>query len=145
MVTEKATITAIETDALQVSTIAQSTCNRCVAKAGCGQRVLNRLTQQSTYLRVVSEAKDLAHYRVGDQVVIGIPDGIVVKSASVVYILPLVFMLVFSGFAHMLWKTDGASVIAAAVGLLIGAWSVVLYSGYYRDDRHHQPFVVGVP
>ncbi|MBX2808832.1 MAG: SoxR reducing system RseC family protein [Cellvibrionaceae bacterium] len=141
MITEKATIVAIEDDALWVSTIQQSTCHRCTAKAGCGQGVIKRLSLSPSYLRVVPGNKGAQHYRVGDALRIAIPDDIVVKSALIVYILPLFCMLVLSGFAHTFWRVESLSAVAAAMGLCIGGWLVKLYSHYHRADPRHQPFI----
>lgn len=139
---ETGRIVDIQDDSLWVETIQRSTCGSCVAEKGCGQTLLRKLGVEPSYLRVPLPKNIQRNYSVNDSVVIGIPDDIVVKASLLLYLLPLVLLLVFSGIAHTYYVGDAVSILAGVAGFAIGCLLLRWHSHYYRNDKRHQAFLV---
>lgn len=142
MLTETGRVVDIREDSLWVETIKSSTCGACVAEKGCGQTVLKRLGAKPTYLRIPLAGHSKEYYQLNDVVTIGIPDDIVVKGSLFLYLLPLVFLLVFSGIAHTYYYSDILSMLSGLVGFCVGCILIRWHSYYYRDDQRHHAFLV---
>lgn len=142
MITEQGTVVAVEDDALWVETIQQSTCQSCQARQGCGQRLMSKMGAKPLYLRVLLGDRKAESYRVSDTVTLGIPENVVVTSSLIAYLIPLLFMLVFSGFAHSLWQSDLASLLAGLSGLIVSAVFIYFYVQRYKNDQNYQAFLV---
>lgn len=148
MLTETGTVTRIEPDALWVDTVKHSTCDSCVAQKGCGQRVLARLTGRSASLRVLLGGRSPDDFRLHQEVVIGVPEAVVVNGSLAVYLVPL-FALLGGG---MLASTYGASepltALTALAGLFAGGGTVRWLSWRNRNDPRFQPVLMndaGIP
>ncbi|ODS23014.1 transcriptional regulator [Candidatus Endobugula sertula] len=142
MLKETGRIVAMESDALWVETIQQSTCNSCVAKQGCGQSLLSKVGIKSTYIRVLLFGKDRQDYKVGQLVTIGIPNDVVVKSSLFVYLVPLLLMIAFSGFAHTYIENEFISIGAGLFGLLVGGLLIRYYTYKATNDPRIQPVLI---
>jgi len=142
MLQETGRIIDIETNALWVETIRHSTCNACAAKKGCGQRLLSKITGQSMQLRVLVNPEDMSRYKIGNNVVLGIPGGVVVKGSLFVYLLPLLLMMVFSGLAHSFTLNEAVSILSGLGGLLLGGLCIYGHAHYFKNDSTLQPIVL---
>jgi sigma-E factor negative regulatory protein RseC len=139
MILESATLVAIESDAVWVDAVQKSACESCVAKKGCGTRVLAKLTGKTNRIRVLAGTDQLQGLAVGDKVTIGIPEDVLVTSALLVYILPLLLSLL--GLWLVASPSDVVSAFAAVVGLLLGATLVSLYSYKTRHNPRINPIL----
>jgi sigma-E factor negative regulatory protein RseC len=139
MIIETGRISAIEPGGLWVETLQRSACDTCQAQKGCGQRLLGARAGELWVLVDESRAKP---YRVGDEVQVAIAEDVLVKSALLVYLLPLLVMMLFVMLVHNLDKSDGATALAALFGLLIGAAIVRVRSWQKRFDTRLQPVLV---
>lgn len=142
MIAETGRVVAIESNGLWVETIQRSTCGSCAAQKGCGQSLLARLAGHSSYLWVLLEGRDPAHYRLGDEIQLGIPEDVVVKGSLFVYLLPLLFMVLGSGLADYWFASDGLSVLGALIGLLLGGLLVRWRARQTRFDPRLQPVLL---
>ena len=108
MLTEVGRVVAVEPESLWVETIRQSTCGTCAAQKGCGHGLMNRVTDgKRSYIRVLRGQQPVQHCDVDDQVLISIPEEVILKGSFIAYMFPLVCMLL------------GAM---AATGLMDGRW-----------------------
>lgn len=140
---ESARVVAISDDALWVDTIQRSTCNACSQRAGCGQYALNKLQpQRHTHLKIPLNGASKHDFSTGDFVKIGVPQGLVLKSALIVYILPLVAMLAGAMVADRLFGTDLAAGLGGLLGLGVGFLSVRVYSNRAAKRADSQPVLV---
>lgn len=139
MIEEQGRVVALETGAVWVQTIRQSTCQSCSAKAGCGQGLMQRLGvgQQHGYVRCLT---DDASLQVDDDVVIGVPEDAVVKSSMLVYLLPLLALLA-GAVAGEAWG-ELASVLLAGLAFGIALLVVRWYDRRHADDPTLQPVVL---
>ncbi len=86
MIEERGRVIGVETAAVRVQTLRQSTCSACSAKAGCGQGLLQQLG--STTGR--GEVRALSDFPlgVGDEVVLGVREDLLLKCALMFYLFP---------------------------------------------------------
>jgi sigma-E factor negative regulatory protein RseC len=142
MLEEIGTVTALGKNSLCVETIQQTTCGSCRARKGCGQQMLAKMGVASANVKALIGKNDTSDYVVGDVVTIGIPENIVVNSSLLVYCLPLVLMLVFSGMAHTFLMNDGVMILMGLLGLFFGGLLIRLYSKKIENNPDYQPLVI---
>ena len=96
MIEERGHVLSVEDGAVWVETVRRSTCGSCSARAGCGQAMLQKLGSgaRQGFVRVLSDSS----HRVGDVVVIGVPENAVVRSSLLVYAVPLLGLFAFGLF-----------------------------------------------
>lgn len=148
MLTETGTVTRIEHDALWVDTVQRTTCASCVARKGCGQRVLARLTGRTASLRVLLGGRSPDTFRLHQEVIIGVPEAVVVNGSLGVYLVPLVTLLGGGMLASSHGAGEALTALAALAGLFAGGGVVRWFSWRKRNDPRFQPVLLddsGIP
>ncbi len=147
MPTETGRVVAIEADGLWVETIRRSTCGTCAAQKGCGHGLLNRISDgKRGYIRVLPGERAIAQYAIDDQVLISIPDEVILRGSFIAYLLPLLAMLT-GALAAVKWlpgNEDLVAVCGAAGGLLLGYVLVFWHGTRHRRDPDFQPVLLGI-
>lgn len=99
-------------------------CGHCASGNGCGSGKLSQLfcSSQPRSFRVANAA----HARVGDEVAVGLPDGVLLRNSMLMYLLPLVLMLGGALLASGIdtGVRDVAALLGAAIGLATGFFIV---------------------
>ena len=148
MLTETGRVVAVEPDSLWVETIRQSTCGSCAAQKGCGHGLLNRYSDgKRGYVRVLgSDQLAAADCRVDDQVLIAIPEEVILRGSMILYMLPLLAMLSGAALAMFLLPQggDGTALAGACAGFAAGFALVRLHANRHRDDEAFQPTLLEV-
>ncbi len=142
MLQETGTIVKIDTDALWVETLQKTACQSCSAQKGCGQQVLAKALTSSTVIRVLLDGKSPGNFQLDQQVVIGIPDDVVVLGSLLIYLLPLVMLILFATLSFHLVPSDGIAAAGAIVGLVVGGLLVRWRSAATRHDPRLQPVLL---
>ena len=95
-------------------------CGLCGQTRGCGNSIWGKLfAHQSTAFK----AQNRINAKVGDSVIVGINESALLKSALLLYILPLASMLIGAILATQLRDTNGYAMLGALLGLVLGfAW-----------------------
>lgn len=140
MIEEQGRVIAVEPGAVWVETLRKSTCSACSAKAACGQGLLNQLGAGARrgYVRALSGFS----LQVGDAVVIGVREDLLVRGSVLVYLLPLLGLFVAAGVAQWLALGEPVVILAAFAGLLAAWYGVRRYSLRTSDDPAAQPVVL---
>lgn len=119
----------------------QSACSGCHANAGCGTATLAKIwTGKRMRVRALSDLP----LQPGDEVIVGVADGMLLRGALLAYLLPL--MLLFAG--AILGQTAFASageepiVLSALAGLGLGFLAVRALSRRFQNDIRYQPVVL---
>lgn len=144
MIEETGKVVAVENGRVWVETVRQSACGSCAAQKGCGQSVLAKLL--SPKANHVSALCDL-ELQVGDEVVIGVPEDVVVKGSLAVYFLPMVALMVGAlggNSLALLWSisSDLASGLGALLGFAGGLLWVRWHARAVSRDERYQPVVL---
>lgn len=145
MIIEQGTIAAIEDDCLWVATVRRSSCAGCRAEAGCGQSLLAKVNDHNPLLRVLFNGHHGSAFQIGDSVEIAVPDALVAAGSLVAYLLPLFFLLLFTGVAHHFFAQDGVTALAALLGLLSGGLILRRFAWLSRNNPRLQPVLVNAP
>jgi sigma-E factor negative regulatory protein RseC len=96
----------------------KTACGLCGKTRGCGNSIWGKLfAHQSTAFK----AQNRINAKVGDSVIVGINEKALLKSALLLYILPLATLLIGAILATKLFAdTNGNAMLGALVGLVLG-------------------------
>lgn len=142
MIEEPGRVVAVESGAVWVETQRKSTCSGCSARNGCGQGLMDKLgvRERRGLIRALSDQ----HLQLGDSVVIGIREDVLLRGAVLVYLFPLIVLLASSLLASLLSASEPFVILAGLGGFLI-SWLVVrARSRRAAGDCALQPVVVRV-
>ena len=145
MLTESGRIVGIEADSLWVETIRRSTCGACKAQKGCGHGLVNRIGDgKRGYIRALPGSRSIEQYNIGDQVLISIPEEVILRGSFIAYLLPLITMLAgaVGAVQYLPGNEDLTAVIGAVGGLALGFSLVYWHGARHRSDPHFQPVLL---
>lgn len=140
MIEEPGRVVAVEEGAVWVETLRRSTCSACSANAGCGQGLMEKLGvgQRRGYVRALTDLR----LAVGDGVVIGIREDLLVRSSLLVYLLPLLGLFAGAMLAQWLALAESFVILGGLGGLFILWWLVRWHTRRVVDDPLLQPVVL---
>lgn len=140
MIEERGRVVAVESGAVWVETLRRSTCSGCSVNAGCGQGILARLGVGNRRGRV--RALSSLKLAPGDEVVLGVGEDLLLKSALLFYLSPLLGLFALSLLAARLGFGEPLVIAAGLAGFLL-AWLLVRRLGRrHSDDPAMQPVVL---
>lgn len=128
MIEEQVVITSIDQSGAWVEGMQQSACGSCSAKAGCGQHAMTQLGRKVTLWLPLEHLLDTVDFNVGQQVVVGLPEGAILRSTVVLYGVPLIALVLGAIIGHWAWGEAG-SIVMSVVSMLAGfklaqSWSL---------------------
>ncbi|WPC06279.1 SoxR reducing system RseC family protein [Pseudomonas benzenivorans] len=140
MIEESGRVVAVEAGAVWVETLRKSTCSSCSVSAGCGQGVLERLGVggRRGHVRALSDLS----LSVGDAVVIGIREDLLVRGSLLVYLVPLMGLFAAALLAERMALSEPLVVLCAFAGLALAALGVRWRSARAAGDPALQPVVL---
>lgn len=138
MIEETGRVVAVEQGAVWVETIRKSACDSCSSQKGCGHSVLAKLGSGKNHVRVLNNFS----LSEGDEVVIGIPEDVVVKGSLMAYFLPLLTLLFASVVGQLMWDTEAYTIGCGVAGLGVGFLLVRWHFLRNENNRRYQPSVV---
>jgi sigma-E factor negative regulatory protein RseC len=141
MLEARATVVKLEGRYALVESDRTSGCQQCQGK-GCGSSKLGQLFCTQPHLFKVDNSI-LAE--VGDQVVVAIGDGVVLRGVGLAYLLPLLLLLVGAALGSALAvssaaEQDGYAAIGALIGLSFGFIAARKISARLSQS-HFQPYL----
>ena len=142
MLTEQARVVAVDDDSVWVETIRQSTCGSCAVQKGCGHGLLNQIYPgRRNYIRVLTGDFRADDCRVDDEVIISIPEEVILRGSFVAYLLPLLCMIAGAALAAVAvpLNQDVAAALGAVAGIAVGFALVRRHARAHRDDSYFQP------
>lgn len=140
MIEEPGVVMSVDADTVWVATQRKTTCGSCTARATCGQGLLTVLSADKKP-HLIQVRSDLP-VRKGDQVILGIAEETLVRSAFLVYMLPLFAMFAVALSTQALNISEPWIIFSAVLGFLAGILWVRLYSERYIDAAAMQPVVL---
>lgn len=140
MIEEQGRVVALEKGAVWVETLRKSTCSSCSANAGCGQGLLDKLGVEGRrgHVRALCDL----HLSVGDAVVIGVREDLLVRGSLLVYLVPLLGLFAAALLAHWLTLGEPLVIVCAFSGFLVAWFLVRWYSARVAGDPALQPVVL---
>jgi sigma-E factor negative regulatory protein RseC len=117
----------------------KTACGLCGKTRGCGNSIWGKLfAHQSTAFK----AQNRINARVGDSVIVGIDERALLKSALLLYILPLVTMMIGAILMNEIVHNNAGSVIGALIGLVTGLVWVKGHTTASRYFLEQQPVIL---
>ncbi|TVQ92631.1 MAG: Fis family transcriptional regulator [Chromatiaceae bacterium] len=115
----------------------QTSCGSCSAQTGCGVSLLDRLLGRRPQRLLVVNG---AGVRVGETVVIGVPEGALLKAAVAAYLGPLAglfagALLVEGWFGS---AAQGLTLVGAAAGFILALLGLQRYSRRLASDPRYR-------
>lgn len=144
MIEEKAQVVALEGEYALVQTLRRSTCAGCAANQGCGTSVLSKVIgQRFARIRVLNTRQA----RVGDTVMIALGENGLLKSALVVYCLPLIAIVFFVVLGQLMLGsnfTEGLAILFGFAGFGAALGLVRVLSTRMAHNIDYQPVILAV-
>ena len=122
MIEETGRVVALAPGAAWVETARSSTCSGCSVRSGCGQGLVDRLGIRERRGLILALC-DL-RLSVGDTVVVGIRESVLLHGAVLVYLFPLIMLFIFAVVASQLSAPEPYVMLAGLGGFLF-AWLLV--------------------
>lgn len=118
-----------------IEVVRQTACSLCGQTRGCGNAIWGKLFAHKT---TSFKAQNNINAKVGESVIIGIDEKALVKSALLLYIIPLVTLFIGAILALQVYDSDLSAMFGAVLGVLVGYFWVRMHtSGHAYDQRHH--------
>lgn len=115
-------------------------CSACEGK-GCGSGKLTQLfCSKPRQFKVVNQI----NAAVGDEVIVSVTEGSVLRGISVVYLLPLALLFAGANFAGIFATTDAQRDAYTAVGALLGlvvGFTIAKWLSVRLARRQNQPYI----
>jgi len=140
VIEEQGRVVAVEPGAVWVETLRKSTCSSCSVKAGCGQGLLDQLgaSGRRGYVRALSNLQ----LNVGDAVIIGVREDLLVRGSLLVYLLPLLGLFTAAVLAEQMGLNEPWVILSALFGFLFACCAVRWRSRVTAADPALQPVVL---
>lgn len=110
----------------------KTACGICGQTRGCGNSIWGKLfAHQSTAFK----AQNRINAKVGDSVIVGINEQALLKSAMLLYIVPLVTLFIGAILAKQINASELTTMLGAAAGLVVGLLWVkghTMSSSYFK-------------
>jgi sigma-E factor negative regulatory protein RseC len=143
MIESQARVVQVEGEVAYVAAEREAGCSSCSASGGCGVTALGKMFGVKPKL---FQALNPIGALTGEQVVIGLEEGALLKGSIAVYLVPLLLLVGGAGVASYLGTDagtrDGYAVLGAGVGLLLGMVWLKLFSGAVGVSRRFQPVIL---
>lgn len=144
MIEELASVVKVEKHRVWVTAMQSGACGGCTQKAGCTtQAVASMLTKKP----VVVEVDSIRRLHVGDTVVVGIDEGLLLLATVLMYLFPLIAL--FTGGGLVDWSlpddyraADSWIAGGAIVSLLLALWLVHYAQHLFLFGFYTRPVVV---
>lgn len=132
MISEPGTIIQLDSASALVSVSPASSCSGCSQKSGCGTSLMARWLNPVDQIRVPLDPQLVSQLEIGDVVELSVEEGAFVRSALLVFVVPLLALVLFAWIGQQ-FGSDLIALIAAGCGL---ALSVVLVRWVQQKFRY---------
>lgn len=141
MIEERAVVVKSAKDHVWVEVQRRSACGSCGASEGCGTAALGKFWSGR---RVQVRAIATEPLRVGEEVYVGLADGVLLRGAFLVYSLPLILLLMGALLGQVAFAGTGEQlvVLSGVLGLGLGFLAVRVLSKRFENDARFQPRVL---
>lgn len=142
MIEETAIVARVENHQVWVETNPKHGCGGCLQKSSCSTSVLDKFMKK----RAVVVDSDI-ELKKGDEVVIGIDEGLLIRASVLLYLVPLCIMVSAAGIAQWLLPESTAHAdliiaISAISGLALSLWLISSLQNSWFFPYFSRPVVV---
>lgn len=143
MLTEQGIVVDTKDGTAWVQTQTKTSCNSCKVNSSCGTGIISKAFGERSF---ITPMKNSLKAQAKDQVEVGIPDDLVVKSSLLVYMLPLSSMLIaLIGMRIVVPDfSEQWQILAALAGLLLGFFAVKRISEKISKNNQLEPVLLRI-
>lgn len=136
MIEETATVVKATPDFIWVEVATRTACASCGSKSDCATSSISKLF--GTRRQQLRFANSTAS-KVGDKVIIGVADKVMVSASVTAYLLPVILMLGAAIIGDRQHMSDIQQAGVALLSLLLGLFSAAVLTSNQRMQRFFQP------
>ncbi|QVL45307.1 MAG: SoxR reducing system RseC family protein [Methylophilaceae bacterium] len=131
--------TTDNTSTATIEVVRKTACGLCGQTQGCGNAFWGKLFahKASSF-----KAQNTINAQVGQTVIVGIDESAVMKSALVLYLVPLVTMLFGAILAGQMVDGDIGAIVGAVIGLIVGYFWIKAHIAGREYYQQHQPKIL---
>ena len=141
MIKEWATVISWQQGIAQLRCEQRSGCGSCHSRNTCGTSILNKMGADSSHQLEVESKHPLVP---GQRVEVGITESSLIRSALLVYMLPLAGLIGCAAILQGLFHTDLAAACGGVLGGAGGMWLARLYARRMSGRREYQPVILQI-
>ncbi|MFM9835720.1 MAG: SoxR reducing system RseC family protein [Methylophilaceae bacterium] len=119
--------------------VRKTACGLCGQTRGCGNSIWGKLLNHKS---VNFTAQNNIDAKVGDSVIVGIDEAALLKSAFLLYMLPLATMFLGAILVSLATSSEAAPILGAVGGLLVGLLWVKGHTTGHAYYQNHQPKIL---
>lgn len=144
MIEESVRVIEVQGDSLLLEAQTQSSCGSCQAKTHCGTATLSSVLGKK-FVRF--SVPNTVNAKVGDELIVGLPEKSLLSASFLVYLLPLLAMMV-SGLIVDSWLAEDTALrdlLVFAVSLTGFAAAIGWLRHYFSSEqtaRNHTPVIL---
>ena len=145
MIKQTAMVTSTEGDTAHVRVYRESTCGKCGVQKGCGTNVFSKVLGNKFSELTVSNA---IHAEAGDIVILGLYESVLITSALLMYLFPLLMMFAGAIIVVLLeqWLQIGLGqgwiILSSFSCLLLAFLYINRQSRKYVKNKKYQPVIL---
>lgn len=141
MIEESGTVLSVEEGFADVETIRTSSCTSCRARHGCGHHAI---AQVSSSNRMRMKAINSFDLKVGQRVIVGIPEDTLLQASFWMYFIPLIGLVGGATLPSLWHASNGVSVIISILGFVGGLWLAKKKSATEINNPNFYPKVLRI-
>ncbi len=127
MIKEQGLVVELNGSMAMVQTVSKASCNSCKVNSSCGTGIISKAFGERSFITPMTNN---IKAEIGDQVEVGIPEDLIVKTSLLVYLFPIIFMLVMlfslkftsANLGYLL--SEPFLILAAIISLALGFYLV---------------------
>lgn len=139
MLEERGQVVEVGQGVVRVRVERKSACSGCQARAACGSGLMQGMRPERCH--EVRALTDLELHE-GDFVVLGVSEELILHSALLVYVLPLVLLLAGALAGQQLGLSEGWSILLAIAGFVASFVGLHVFNRRHAADRSLVPVVL---
>lgn len=143
MIEEVAVVTAVGPEGVRVEAARTSACAQCASKSNCSQGVLSDWGGAKTVEIPVLNPAALSVLP-GQQVMIGLEEGSLVRASLLLYLLPLALLILGALLGSALSLPDWQQVALALLSMTLGFVLARRLSAQPGQERRYQPVLLRI-
>ncbi|WOA52727.1 SoxR-reducing system protein RseC [Dickeya solani] len=141
MIKEWATVVSWQAGTAVLLCEQRSGCQSCQSRSSCGTGVLNQIGGAATHRLTVPYSQPLLP---GQRVEIGLAESSLLRSAMLVYLLPLLGLMLGAALMQYWLGSEPATVAGAFAGVAVSFAAVKRLSAKIGNNQRYQPVILQV-
>ncbi len=137
MIEERAVITEKSDSKVIFEVERTKPCGICGQTRGCGNATWGKLLGHQQH---AVKADNPINANVGDHVIVGVEEKVILNAAMYLYVLPLLGLFLGASSMQLIFKQEGFVIFGAVIGLISGFMLVKQYLAKFNKQPNQQSY-----